>query len=141
MTLQLMTEEAHLFSRWEYYTNNPYGIAVSFAVNEQQLRNSAEPNIWQFARQLPEEGLSVPSGEGDVKFWPTPRDSHGQEWVGMSLRANKKALVMMVPRPPLIRFLRRTYVHVPQGQESNFLSEELEYALGRLLDLGEHQQP
>src|SRR5882672_6139515 len=70
-----------------------------------------------------------PAGIGDVRVWPwnTPRG----EFVALALSSPDGNALFEVPRSVLVRFLRRTYVVVPRGRETEYL--DLDAAVSRLL--------
>src|SRR5690606_4237851 len=84
---------------------------------------------WSFARELLVTGLDEPAGIGDVRVWPwtTPRG----DFVALALSSPDGNALFEVPRSVLVRFLRRTYVVVPRGQETDHL--DVDAAVVRLL--------
>src|ERR1700728_2731489 len=48
---------------------DPYAVRMAFHVG------TDEPVEWIFARDLLSAGMTGPSGEGDVKVWPSSRDA------------------------------------------------------------------
>src|SRR3712207_7533550 len=84
---------------------------------------------WSFARELLVTGLDEPAGIGDVRVWPwaTPRG----DFVALALSSPDGNALFEVPRSVLVRFLRRTYVVVPRGRESEHL--DVDAAVNRLL--------
>lgn len=118
-----MTYLGHDFSRepvlsmWEYRPYDPYVLRVEFKTGEYSM-----PVVWEFARELPKIGLTKPIGM-DVMF--TPHTWHLHKAKGsilMRLAVNKESTNILVPRPPLVRFLRETYRRVPDGQESYIMA-------------------
>lgn len=84
---------------------------------------------WSFARELLVTGLDEPAGMGDVRVWPwaTPRG----DFVALALSSPDGNALFEVPRSVLVRFLRRTYVAVPRGHESEYL--DMDATVVRLL--------
>ena len=84
---------------------------------------------WSFARELLVTGLDEPAGIGDVRVWPwaTPRG----DFVALALSSPDGNALFEVPRSVLVRFLRRTYVVVARGRETDHL--DVDAALVRLL--------
>src|SRR4029078_11490654 len=84
---------------------------------------------WSFARELLVTGLDEPAGIGDVRVWPwaSPRG----DFVALALSSPDGNALFEVPRSILVRFLRRTYVAVPRGRESDHL--DVDAAVNRLL--------
>ncbi|MEV7678176.1 SsgA family sporulation/cell division regulator [Streptomyces sp. NPDC088341] len=82
--------------------------------------------VWAFARDLLDEGLRLPSGDGDVQVWPCGRaqtvlEFHSPEGVAM----------VQFDSAPLRRFLRSSYAMIPAGEERHDIQVDNE--LGRLL--------
>jgi hypothetical protein len=84
---------------------------------------------WSFARELLMTGLDEPAGIGDVRVWPwnNPRG----DFVALALSSPDGNALFEVSRSVLVRFLRRTYVVVPRGRETDHL--DLDAAVSRLL--------
>ncbi|MEV6524611.1 SsgA family sporulation/cell division regulator [Longispora sp. NPDC051575] len=104
---------------------DPYAVHVLFHAETV----GGEPVSWSFARDLLVKGLDEPAGIGDVRVWPwsTPRG----EFVALALSSPDGNALFEVPRSVLVRFLRRTYVVVPRGKESDHL--DVDAAVVRLL--------
>jgi hypothetical protein len=64
-----------------------------------------------------------------VRVWPwaTPRG----DFVALALSSPDGNALFEVPRSVLVRFLRRTYVVVPRGRETEYL--DVDAAVNRLL--------
>ncbi|GAA2250076.1 MULTISPECIES: SsgA family sporulation/cell division regulator [Kitasatospora] len=92
----------------EYDPADPYAIRLTF-----HLPGDA-PVTWVFARELLLDGISQPTGEGDVHIHPL-----GEELaeVGIMLRSPEGDAVLRSSAPPLIAFLTRTDRLVPVGEE------------------------
>ena len=81
---------------------------------------------------LPEQIIRVlrpfePVFSGRVWPWATPRG----DFVALALSSPDGNALFEVPRSVLVRFLRRTYVVVPRGRETDHL--DVDAALVRLL--------
>ncbi|WP_425826020.1 SsgA family sporulation/cell division regulator [Streptomyces fractus] len=78
---------------------------------------------WAFARTLLDDGLRVPTGTGDVHVWPC-----GRARTVVELHAPQGMAVVQFDTSALRRFLLRTYVLVPPGEE------DVESVVDRALD-------
>ncbi len=108
-----------------YDPEDPYAVHVLFHAGSA----GGEPVSWSFARELLVTGLDEPAGIGDVRVWPwaSPRG----DFVALALSSPDGNALFEVPCSILVRFLRRTYVAVPQGGESDHL--DVDAAVNRLL--------
>jgi hypothetical protein len=108
-----------------YDPADPYAVHVLFHAETA----GGEAVSWSFARELLVTGLDEPAGIGDVRVWPwaTPRG----DFVALALSSPDGNALFEVPRSVLVRFLRRTYVAVPRGRETEYL--DLDAAVTRLL--------
>lgn len=113
-------------SEWRYDPTDPY--AVSVTIHNDETETSA---TWDFDRDLPTRGLEYGVGKGDVHFMPldAPFTQPGGRLTSMRLSSPDGMAVFLVPRIPLMRFLRQTYKCVPAGKEGKivqwFLGVEL----------------
>ncbi len=91
------------------------------------------PVSWVFGRELLLDGITRPSGEGDVRVWPVAGLDEDFMDVCIELRSTEGAAVLRSPAVPLISFLGRTDRALPMGQEHTTadLDRELEAILGR----------
>ncbi|MFD7894254.1 SsgA family sporulation/cell division regulator [Streptomyces sp. NPDC059568] len=106
-----------------YDGDDPLAIRIVFPV---EVSLDDKEVVWAFARDLLDEGLRIPSGDGDVQVWPCGRaqtvlEFHSPEGVAM----------VQFDSAPLRRFLRSSYAMIPAGEERHDLQVENE--LGRLL--------
>jgi hypothetical protein len=108
-----------------YDPADPYAVHVLFHAESA----GGEAVSWSFARELLMTGLDEPAGMGDVRVWPwnNPRG----DFVALALSSPDGNALFEVPRSVLVRFLRRTYVVVPRGKETELL--DLDAAVVRLL--------
>ena len=109
-----------------YEPEDPYAVHVIFHAGSTEASGEVS---WSFARQLLADGMSEPTGIGDVRVWPwaSPRG----DFVALALSSPDGNALFEVPRSILVRFLRRTYVAVPRGRESDHL--DVDAAVNRLL--------
>ncbi|MET9292170.1 SsgA family sporulation/cell division regulator [Streptomyces sp. NPDC003077] len=102
---------------------DPYAIHFTF-----DLPGDA-PVTWAFGRELLLDGLSRPSGEGDVRIAPSTAGRLGDVFIGLQV-GDERAL-FRAGAPPLVAFLDRTDRLVPIGQEE--VHDTLETMLDRIL--------
>lgn len=114
----LMT--AHL----EYRVDDPYAVTASFdTAADEQVR-------WVFARDLLDEGLVHPTGEGDVRVVPG-RNAWGEHTVALQLVSPDGVAVLEASAEEILAFLEQSYALVPPGSESDHC--DLDAALSMLL--------
>lgn len=108
--------------RLGYRPSDPWAVTAVFRTADGDV-------TWVFGRDLLEDGLAGPSGEGDVAVWPvtTPRG----RVLYLSL-ASPNGSALLEADPDAVReFLDRTFVLVPAGTESSLL--DLDAELERLV--------
>jgi hypothetical protein len=105
-----------------YSATDPYAVRAVFSGDGMEVE-------WVFARDLLRQGLSNPTGDGDVHVWPSW--GTGRELLMISLTSPDGQAVLEASADDVRSFLDRTTAVVPDGQESDFL--DLDAALGRLL--------
>ncbi|MFF7985431.1 SsgA family sporulation/cell division regulator [Streptomyces sp. NPDC007901] len=110
-------------ARLTYRSDDPYAVHVGFHVN------SECPVHWTFARDLLVEGVFRPSGQGDVRVWPTK--SQGRSVVLMALSSPDGDALLEAPIPQVSAWLERTLRVVPPGTEGAQLG--IDDALDQLL--------
>jgi hypothetical protein len=108
-----------------YDPADPYAVHTVFHAEP----GGGEAVSWCFARDLLVTGLDEPTGIGDVRVWPwaTP---HG-DFVALALSSPGGNALFEVPRSVVVRFLRRTYLAVQPGRETEHL--DVDTAVSRLL--------
>ena len=74
---------------------------------------------WVFARELLTLGVHRPSGDGDVRVWPSW--SAGAEVIFIGLTSPDGEALLQAPTRQLVDFLGRTYALCAQGQEREHL--------------------
>lgn len=106
---------AHL----RYDVRDPFAVCVSFDAG------GSERIEWTFARDLLDQGLWQPTGDGDVRVWPRAGS------VFLALCSPSGRAVLETPRPAVADFVGRTQRLVPPGREDDFvdLDRELESLL------------
>jgi len=105
-----------------YSATDPYAVRAVFSGDGMEVE-------WVFARDLLRQGLSNPTGDGDVHVWPSW--GTGRELLMISLTSPDGQAVLEAGADDVRNFLDRTTAVVPDGQESDFL--DLDAALSRLL--------
>ena len=109
-----------------YEPEDPYAVHVVFHAGSSEATGEVS---WSFARQLLADGMSEPTGIGDVRVWPW-QAANGPS-VALALSSPDGHALFEVPRLALGDFLGRTYRQVPEGAESLHL--DIDGALAALL--------
>ncbi len=99
-----------------YDAADPYAVLFDFPGN----------NPWTIARDILTAGLNEPSGIGDVRVWPWPRDNG---LVAVSISSHEGSATFLVPSGAMRRFLTETRKVVPQGRESDHLDCDVDALL------------
>lgn len=107
----------------EYDSSDPYAVRAVFHTGQ------GSGVSWVFARELLATGMYAPTGEGDVRVWPSPKEA--EHSVLVALRSPDGEALLRMPASTLVAFLGRTYSLVPEGHESRWL--DVDAAVGRLL--------
>ena len=95
-----------------YDQRDPYAVRLVFPVNTEE----GYPLTWVFGRQLLDDGLEGPTGDGDVHVWPC-----GPDLVMLELCAAAGSALSALPARQLRTFLFLSYAEVPPGYESGFV--------------------
>ena len=106
-----------------YSANDPWAVRVAF-------RTGGDQDLvveWMFARQLLNDGLVNPVGEGDVRVWPSLHD--GERVVNLAMASPSGSALFEMDRNGLIEFLQQTYLAVATGAESDQFDFDAEFAL------------
>ncbi|MFI6349524.1 SsgA family sporulation/cell division regulator [Streptomyces sp. NPDC050560] len=106
-----------------YRTDDPCAVRITFHVG------TDTPVSWTFARDLLIEGVFRPSGQGDVRVWPSR--SEGRDVVLMALSSPEGEALLSAPAVALSAWLERTLRVVPPGSEGERLG--IDTALTELL--------
>jgi hypothetical protein len=96
-----------------YDVSDPYAVHATFRTGQ------GEGVSWVFARELLTLGVHRPSGDGDVRVWPSW--SSGAEVVFIGLTSPDGEALLQAPTRDLVDFLGRTYALCAQGQEEQHL--------------------
>jgi len=103
-TVEMVSAELH------YDARDPYAVRATFW--------SAEgPVVWDLARDLLDDGLGEPSGDGDVHVWPCV-GNRGQAVVVIELGSPHGWVMLQVEAREVMRFLAGTHRLVEPGTES-----------------------
>lgn len=106
-----------------YDVIDPYAVHATFRTGQ------GDGVSWVFARELLTLGVHRPSGDGDVRVWPSW--SAGAEVVFIGLTSPDGEALLQAPIRALVDFLGRTYALCRQGQERGHL--DLDGAIEALL--------
>ncbi|MET8680377.1 SsgA family sporulation/cell division regulator [Streptomyces sp. NPDC004647] len=110
-----------------YEAADPYAVRFTF-----HLPGDA-PVTWAFARELLLDGLSTPSGDGDVHIRPISQRPPSDVFIRLQVGAECAAF--RAGAAPLVAFLNRTDRVVPLGKEEWYADSDgsLDAALDRIL--------
>lgn len=91
---------------------------------------------WTFARDLLVTGATAGrAGHGDVRVQPSPCGHMVMLAItGFDEDALQATMILAVPRPVALRFVRRTFVEVPRGSETPLVTAGVDELLERLLE-------
>lgn len=106
-----------------YTRDDPFALHIVFP---SEVTFQQEEVSWVFARELLEEGLRAPAGEGDVSLWPS-----GSDRTVVELHAPEGTAMVEFATTTLRRFLWRSYRLTPHGEEH--LNLNLDSGLAELL--------
>ncbi|MEV7192024.1 SsgA family sporulation/cell division regulator [Streptomyces sp. NPDC093510] len=106
-----------------YSAEDPLAVQMTFP---SQASLDGVEVTWIFARELLEEGLTAPTGSGDVHIWPC-----GRARTVLEFHSHQGLALVQFDRLALRRFLVRSYAVVPSGGEGEGL--DLDEGLSRLL--------
>ena len=95
-----------------YDQRDPYAVRLGFPVNTQD----GCPLTWIFGRQLLDDGLVGPAGEGDVHVWPC-----GPDLVMLELRSEAGTAQIALAARQVRAFIFLSYAEVPPGYESGYV--------------------
>lgn len=103
-----------------------YDTADPFAVHATFHTGADETVDWVFARELLADGLHRPTGNGDVRVWPSR--SRGQGVVCIALSSPEGEALLEAPARALESFLKRTNAAVAPGAEHQHVDLDAELA-------------
>ena len=121
LTLHLVVPKAdvELEAVLRYDADDPYAVHLAFPTGP-----GREGIEWMFARQLVADGLVAPSGQGDVRIWPSPEDTDSSVYLQLSSPSGRA--LFTTPRRGLVEFVRRCHGLVPPGTEGVHLDLDAE---------------
>ena len=124
-TIEVINAEGSSFveSELRYDSRDPYAATIAFMVGDTEVS-------WTFARDLLRDGLSEPSGLGDVHLRPC-LDSDAHSVVVIELLSPEGAALVQARAGDLRRFVDRTTALVPPGAESEHL--DIDAVVARML--------
>lgn len=96
-------------TRWTYRADEPFAITVAFATERGRWVE------WIFARDLLIDGLSAPSGEGDLRVAPHEED---EDLLLMEIHSPTGSATFELDRDDTEDFLAHSLELVPVGAES-----------------------
>jgi sporulation and cell division protein SsgA len=102
---------------------DPYAVAMNLEARSGRV-------TWTFARELLEQGLYSPSGDGDVQVWPC-LSAAGDAVVIIELCSPDGTALLQAPSRTVHDFVIRTLEVVPAGEESTHLA--LDAMISKLL--------
>lgn len=108
---------------FSYSRDEPFAATITFMTPEGDLP-------WTFSRELLLQGLTDPTGQGDVHVCPSI-DDHGRAVVIIELSSPDGHLVTQVRSDDLYEFVNETLSVVPEGEESHYL--DLDATITQLL--------
>ncbi len=111
-----------------YEITDPYAVTVAFHTCGEDGQ-AQETVCWTFARSLLSDGVTGPTGSGDVQVWPGTSGS--EQVLCLSLTSPCGSALFEAPVDGLLGFLDQTYLAVPAGAESELVDVDTE--LARLL--------
>lgn len=105
-----------------YSPENPYAVTAVFRTADGDV-------TWVFGRDLLDDGLIEPAGEGDVTVWPAVEN--GRAVVCLALASPAGSALLQLDAGALRVFLDQSYELVEMGHESEHL--DIDAALAELL--------
>jgi hypothetical protein len=104
----------HLDGEFCFDPSDPYAVTMKLEARSGSV-------TWTFARELLDEGLHRPSGDGDVQVWPCLSNT-GEAVVIIELCSPDGTALLQTPSRAVQRFVTSTYESVPAGRESAHVS-------------------
>jgi hypothetical protein len=102
-----------------YDVDEPYAVTALFRTSDGDV-------AWVFGRDLLEDGMSAPVGEGDVAVWPST--TRGIRVICLSLASPSGSALLEADHAAVQSFLDDSYRAVPLGSESGLLDLDAELA-------------
>ncbi|MEP7088731.1 MAG: SsgA family sporulation/cell division regulator [Nocardioidaceae bacterium] len=96
-----------------YDSSDPYAATLAFHVGERTVP-------WTFARDLLDQGMREPAGDGDVHVWPGLSD-HGLAVVSIELCSPDGDALAELRSREVVAFIEHAHDLVGPGEESRHL--------------------
>jgi hypothetical protein len=115
LQLRLVTQggSVHVPAELSYDPADPYAVTATF-------RSDDDAVAWTFSRDLLDEGLLAPAGEGDVSVWPSSDDDG--EAICIALSSPFGQALLEAQRHEVEAFIVRSFNSVPRGSETELLN-------------------
>ena len=113
-----------------YDALDPYAVRATFWTTD-------GPVVWDLARDLLDEGMDQPTGDGDVHVWPCVGE-RGQAVVVVELGSPEGWVMLQAEAREVMRFLAVTHRLVAPGEESAHL--DVDAALAAILAAADEGQ-
>lgn len=129
LTVQLVTDgqaSVSLPAVMHYNLSDPFAVHATFRTGQ------GDGVSWVFARELLTTGIQHPTGEGDVRVWPSW--NAGAEVTFIALTSPDGEALLQARTRDLVEFLGCSYSLCAQGQELGHL--DLDRAIAALLTTG-----
>ena len=102
-----------------YDSMEPYAVTALFRTSDGDV-------TWVFGRDLLEDGLRTPVGQGDVAVWPSHHE--GRKVVCISLASPSGSALLEADIVDVSSFLDASFTVVPMGTEMDDLDLDAELA-------------
>ena len=102
-----------------YDAGSPFAVSTVFHTSEGDV-------TWVFGRDLLEDGITAPCGQGDVAVWPS--QSQGRRVVCISLASPSGSALLEAAQEDVVEFLDATFVVTPMGTEMDAIDLDAELA-------------
>src|SRR3954451_988821 len=107
-------EGLRLTATLRYRPVDPYAVEATFRAGDEAIS-------WVLGRDLLGEGLTRPSGEGDVQVWPTVEGNARTPVVMLQLSSPDGRALLAARAEDVRAFLEQTYIVVEPGSEGEYL--------------------
>jgi hypothetical protein len=115
ITLNLVMEADYglpVHAEFLYSVDQPLAVIARFRVGKDTVE-------WVFARELLSDGLTRPTGDGDITCWPV--NISGRSVLAINLASDTGHALLEAPADEVEGFLRRTFDIIPHGAEADFI--------------------
>ncbi|WP_369228582.1 SsgA family sporulation/cell division regulator (plasmid) [Streptomyces sp. R39] len=103
------SQELPVVATLRYTSEDPFAVHIDFP---SEVSLSGTDITWTFSRELLQEGLDAPAGQGDVHIWPC-----GRAHTVLEFHAPEGLAMVQFDTHVLRSFLKRTFAAVAFGQE------------------------